>query len=81
MPTRRCLVGIFIGGEPMGHRRGESRQQAALFPVLLDELVGEHALARVVDAWVEALDLKALGFAKAQAQVMGAPPRMTRRTF
>lgn len=58
----------------MGHRRGESRQQAALFPVLLDELVGEHALARVVDAWVEALDLKALGFAKAQAQVMGAPP-------
>jgi transposase len=58
----------------MGHRRGESRQQAALFPVLLDELVGEHALARVVDAWVEALNLKALGFAKAQAQVMGAPP-------
>jgi transposase len=58
----------------MGHRSGESRQQAALFPVLLDELVGEHALARVVDAWVEALDLKALGFAKAQAQVMGAPP-------
>jgi transposase len=58
----------------MGHRRGESRQQAALFPVLLDELVGEHTLARVVDAWVEALDLKALGFAKAQAQVKGAPP-------
>jgi len=58
----------------MGHRRGESRQQAALFPVMLDELVGEHALARVVDAWVEALELKALGFAKAQAQVMGAPP-------
>lgn len=42
--------------------------------MLLDELVGEHALARMVDAWVEALDLKALGFAKAQAQVMGAPP-------
>ncbi len=45
----------------MGHRRGESRQQAALFPVMLDELVDEHAMARVVDTWVEALDLKALG--------------------
>lgn len=58
----------------MGHRRGESRQQAALFPVMLDELVGEEALVRVVDAWVGSLHLKALGFGKAQAQVMGAPP-------
>jgi transposase len=58
----------------MGHRRGESREQAALFPVLLDEVVNEDALVRVVDAWVDSLDLKALGFDKAQAQVMGAPP-------
>ncbi len=58
----------------MGHRRGESRQQAALFPVMLDELVSEDSLVRVVDAWVGSLDLKALGFGKAQAQVIGAPP-------
>jgi transposase len=58
----------------MGHRRGESRQQAALFPVMLDELVEADALARVIDAWVGALDLKALGFAKAQPQVKGTPP-------
>ncbi len=58
----------------MGHRRGESRQQAALFPVLLDELVSEDSLVRVIDAWVESLQLKALGFGKAQAQAMGAPP-------
>lgn len=58
----------------MGHRRGESREQAALFPVMLDELVGEAALVRVVDAWVASLDLKALGFGKAQPQGMGAPP-------
>ncbi len=57
----------------MGHRRGESRQQAALFPVMLDELVNEDSLVRVVDAWVGSLDLKALGFGKAQPQVMGAP--------
>lgn len=36
----------------MAHRRGESREQAALFPVMLDELVGRDALGRVVDAWV-----------------------------
>jgi len=58
----------------MGHRRGESRQQAALFPVMLDELVAADSLVRVIDAWVGSLQLKALGFGKAQAQVMGAPP-------
>jgi transposase len=57
----------------MGHRRGENRQQAALFPVMLDELVQPHSIVRVVDAWVASLDLKVLGFQKARAQVMGAP--------
>ena len=55
----------------MGHRRGESRQQAALFPLMLDEVVAEEALVRVVDAWVGSLDLRALGFGTAQAQVNG----------
>lgn len=58
----------------MGHRRGEHRQQATLFPVMLDELVEEDSLARVIDAWVLALDLKGLGFEKSQPQVVGAPP-------
>ncbi len=58
----------------MGHRSGQSRQQTALFPVMLDEVVGEHALVRVVDAWVGSVNLVKLGFEKAQAQVRGAPP-------
>ena len=58
----------------MGHRHGQDRGQATLFPVMLDELVGQDALVRVVDAWVQALDLKALGFAKAQTQRLGTPP-------
>jgi len=58
----------------MGHRRGESRQQVTLFPVMLDDLVAQDAVVRVVDAWVHGLDMKALRFEKAQAQVMGAPP-------
>lgn len=32
----------------MGHRQGESREQAALFPVTLDEVVGPDSLVRVI---------------------------------
>src|ERR1700681_1968682 len=46
MPARRCLGGHFIFGAAMGHRRGESRQQATLFPVLLDELVLQDGAVR-----------------------------------
>lgn len=41
---------------------------------MLDELVADASLVRVVDGWVGSLDLKALGFGKAHAQVMGTPP-------
>jgi transposase len=58
----------------MAHRRGESRTQAALFPVMLDDLVGPDALVRVIDAWIGRLNLTALGFSKTQAQRMGRPP-------
>ena len=43
---------------------GGSRTQAALFPVVLDDLVGADALVRVVDAWVNALDMEQLGLGK-----------------
>jgi transposase len=57
----------------MVHCRGENRDQATLFPVLLDEWVETDALVRVIDAWVAALNLNALGFARAQAAAMGRP--------
>ena len=58
----------------MGHRGGESREQVALFPLMLDELVGSDSLVRVIDAWVGSLQLAKLGFAKAVPQRMGTPP-------
>lgn len=58
----------------MGHRRGESRGQSTLFPVMLDELVAQEAVVRVIDAWVESLDLLELGFGKVQATRLGRPP-------
>lgn len=58
----------------MAHRSGESRQQAALFPLMLDELVSADAMVRVIDAWIAALPMGELGFAKSTPQRMGAPP-------
>jgi hypothetical protein len=43
---------LFFPEAQMAHRRGESRTQAALFPVMLDDLVPPDALMRVVDAWI-----------------------------
>ena len=61
-------------GAQMAHRRGEGRTQSALFPVMLDDLVGPDALVRVIDAWIGSLNLTALGFSKTLAQRMGRPP-------
>jgi transposase len=41
---------------------------------MLDDLVPEDALVRVLDAWVDSLEMGSLGFAKAQAGVLGRPP-------
>lgn len=57
----------------MGYVGGGSRGQSALFPVVLDDLVAEDHAVRVIDAYVGALDLAALGFAKAQPAATGRP--------
>lgn len=58
----------------MGFVQGESRSQGALFPVSLDELIPEEHLVRVIDLWVERVDVARLGFAKAQPKGTGRPP-------
>jgi transposase len=57
----------------MSYIRGEDRYQGALFPVTLDELIPEDHLVRFIEAYVSSLDLAVLGFARAQATVMGRP--------
>jgi transposase len=42
---------------------GEDRTQVTLLPDCLDDYIAEDNLVRAVDAFVEELDLKALGFA------------------
>lgn len=58
----------------MGYIKGESRTQSSLFPVSLDELVPEDHVCRVIEAFVERLELPALGFSKAVTQDTGRPP-------
>jgi transposase len=58
----------------MVHVRGESRDQGALFPVSLDELIPADHLCRVIDTFVARLDLGQLGFAKARPAATGRPP-------
>jgi transposase len=57
----------------MGYVRGEGRDQGSLFPVRLDELIPGQHLVRVIDAFVERLDLAGLGFDKAEPAATGRP--------
>jgi transposase len=58
----------------MAHVAGQSRYQSTLFPEVLDEVVGADDPVRVIDAFVETLDLATLGFSKVAAEQMGRPP-------
>ena len=56
------------------HIKGQSRAQATLFPERLDELITEDNPVRVIDAFIDALNLKTLGFVKAESLATGRPP-------
>ncbi|WP_315831270.1 IS1182 family transposase [Bradyrhizobium prioriisuperbiae] len=58
----------------MGHVSGQSRYQTALFPEVLDEVVAADDPVRVVDVFVDTLDLAAQGFTKVMAEETGRPP-------
>ena len=52
---------------------GEDRSQSTLFPEHLDDYIGEDNPVRVIDVFVEELDLKGLGFEGMQPEVTGRP--------
>src|SRR6266481_7404060 len=69
---RRCLresEGIFF----MGYVQGEGRTQATLFPVTLEELIPDDHVCRVIDAFVDRLDMAGLGFERAEPAETGRP--------
>jgi len=52
---------------------GEDRRQPALLPSCLDDYVSEESPVRVIDVFVDELDLAALGFERVQAASTGRP--------
>ena len=52
---------------------GEDRSQSTLFPERLDDYIAEDNAVRVVDAFVDGLDLKQLGFDRAVPSATGRP--------
>ena len=58
----------------MRHLVGQDRQQVSLLPESLDDFVASDAAVRVIDAFVDTLDLAELGFDKAVAKDTGRKP-------
>jgi transposase len=58
----------------MDYIEGSNRNQFILFPQSLDEYVSEDNPVRFIDAFVESLDLQALGFKHAILKETGRPP-------
>jgi transposase len=57
----------------MSYIRGEGREQGTLFPVVLDDLVVADHVCRVIDAFVDGLKMRELGFERAEAAETGRP--------
>lgn len=57
----------------MGFIQGEDRGQGTLFPVTLEELIPEDHVCRVIEAFVDRLDMSSLGFVRAEAAETGRP--------
>lgn len=57
----------------MGHIAGDDRDQMLLLPEPVDDYVGADNPVRFIDAFVDGLDLGALGFARAMPKATGRP--------
>ncbi len=54
------------------HIKGQSRTQATLFPEALDDFVTDENPVRVIDAFVDSVDLALLGFKKSKPKQQAA---------
>jgi transposase len=64
---------MLIGGAMKRFIEGSSREQSTLLPECLDDYIGEDNPVRVVDAFVDQLELAELGFAGVTPATTGRP--------
>jgi transposase len=57
----------------MGFIEGDARNQGTLFLVTLEEFIPDDHFCRVMDAFVDQLDMQKLGFVRAEAAETGRP--------
>ncbi len=57
----------------MGFIQGVHRNQPVMFPESLDEYIGDDNPVRFIDAFVDSLDLQALGFERPLPKETGRP--------
>ncbi|GAN81994.1 Transposase domain [Acidocella aminolytica 101 = DSM 11237] len=57
----------------MAHLRGTDRSQLLLLPEAVEDYVGPENPVRFIEAFVDELDLQALGFVRAAAKATGRP--------
>lgn len=58
----------------MRYIKGTDREQVILFPEVIDDYITEENPVRFIDAFIESLDLKELGFKHAELNPTGRPP-------
>ena len=58
----------------MGFKKGIDRDQVLLFPESLDDYVLEDSPVRLIDAFIESLDVEALGLTRVSYEAKGRPP-------
>lgn len=57
----------------MAYKKGEDRRQRVLFPDCIDDYVGQDAPVRLMDAFIDRLDMEQLGFQRFAPADTGAP--------
>ncbi len=57
----------------MAYKKGEDRRQKVFFPDCIDEYVEDDAPVRLFDAFVDSLDMTALGFVRSVPKDTGTP--------
>jgi transposase len=63
-----------MNNAPDNYIKGLSRIQTFLLPETIDEYIAQENEARFIDAFVDSLNLKNLGFTHAQPNNEGRPP-------
>ena len=57
----------------MSYQAGIDRDQAALFPMTIEELIPQEHLVRIIDLFIQNTDLKKLGFSDEHISMEGRP--------